>query len=105
MLVKAEKLFDVPAVRKIPGQGGDFVTRASAAKTLKMVILWALAAALNIALARLVQAGAPGLERLGGDSKSGPVGHKVLLGQSLIVLAQRGRLAQGHQQIERSGLR
>lgn len=80
VLFEPEKLFDVPALGKIGGQGRYFRARPGAAEALEMKGLGAFSGALDITAARFVQGGAPGQVCFAGDGKTGPVPSECALG-------------------------
>src|SRR2546426_5876817 len=60
VLVEAEELFDVPAVRKIASQGRHLGTSAGASEAFEVVVLGLLSGALNVAIARRGRGSAAG---------------------------------------------
>src|SRR6266550_5989489 len=104
VLIEAEELFDVPAIREVDGQGWYFQASPGAGEALEVIILGAFAGALNVTVAWIGQGAAPGLESFGGDGKAGPMRDEHLLGQSSVVLLEIFGMAQRDQQIKRGVL-
>ena len=100
VLLEAEELLNVPAVGKIPGQGGHLRTGPGASKAFEMIVLGPLAGALNITIARLDCGRAAGLEGLGGNGEPGPMRLEVFRRERSISVLEGGGLSQWRQQVE-----
>ena len=70
VLVEAEELFDVPAVRKIASQGRHLGTSAGASEAFEVVVLGLLSGGLNVAIARRGQGSAAGVESFASNGKA-----------------------------------
>src|SRR5439155_7540155 len=102
VLVEAEELFDVPAVRKIASQGRHLGTSAGASEAFEVVVLGLLSGALNVAIARRGRGSAAGVESFASNGKAGPLGGELLRRQRAIMFLEGGGLAQWCQQVKRS---
>src|SRR5258707_3295368 len=99
-LVKAEELLDVPAARKIPGQGRNFGTSRCTGEGLVVVILSPFSGALDVAITGLAQGASRGNKALHCNGEASPVSRK-LLGRTIPVTSRlRSAITHWHQQIK-----
>src|SRR5208283_4278166 len=84
-LLETEELLNMPAVRKVPGQGRNFRASRGAGEGFVMVVLRPLSGALEVAVAGRGQGAAGGIKALHRRGESSPV-RGELLGRDVPVM-------------------